>query len=102
MKSRWEATNCLKFWYIHRIKYFASKIENTKEIVLTWNAHVLSSKRGIDYYVVYAIKYIKERKKKQHIFVLFMYYLWHKNLGGRYTGAKWLAIWGKQLELGRW
>ena len=85
MKGRWEATNCLKFWYIHRIKHFASIIENTKEIVLTWNAHMLFGKRGANYYVVYAIKYIKEGKKKQHICVLLIYYFLHKNFGGRQT-----------------
>lgn len=63
---------------------------------------MLFGKRGANYYVVYAIKYIKEGKKKQHICVLLIYYFLHKNFGGRQTDAKWLAIWGKQWKLGRW
>ena len=46
---------------------------------------MLFRKRGANYYVVYAIKYIKEGKKKQHICVLLIYYFLHKNFGGRQT-----------------
>lgn len=44
---------------------------------------MLLMKKGTDYYVVYSITYIKE-KKNEHIFVL--YYFLHKNLGADKQG----------------
>lgn len=93
------SVNCPKFWYIHRLKRFASIVKITKETPVSWNAHRLLTKKGTNYYVVYSITHIKG-KKNEHILycIIFHIKIWGQINKGWYV----VSCWGRRWELGGW